>query len=84
MKKTETVQVVNTYCDVCGAKCEGSWTAITFNGVEHHACNGWDEGTDEMHRDILQKRALDYAGSKRRIRQTLDDASGLQAVSLKA
>lgn len=43
MKRTETIQVLVAYCDICGEKCGASYTSMEVAGVEYYACDRWDE-----------------------------------------
>lgn len=41
--RTEVIEVVDTYCDVCGKRCPNGQlrTVVTHSGVKLHSCGSW-------------------------------------------
>ncbi|MGG2621683.1 hypothetical protein [Pseudomonas aeruginosa] len=58
MKKTRTVEIEETFCDICGEKC-GNHTIFTgADGHEQHGCHEYNEKLGKLCRDVLNDQIV--------------------------
>lgn len=65
MKKTRTVEIEETYCDICGEKCGNHTTFTGADGHEQHGCHGYNEKLGKLCRDVLSDQIVAAAIASR-------------------
>lgn len=66
MKRTRMVEIVETFCDVCGEKCGNHAIRADEEGNELHACLDFNEQFGKQCAAVLDERLLAAAIAKQK------------------